>query len=354
MSEPRHPYAHASCSRHRCSQPHCQPSPGFSAPASSGIQFFLAFAFVVTAGAVFETGRGRLGSTLSTLDGWSTLGKLLGTIPLLGVVWLFAAVLESQTRAITQCFEGYWPKFVFQAIPDQALHRAVQRAPAQAAPSRVLLALSAVERQGHADPAREHPARLGGICRRSLRNAWAARLAPALSAAARCNDHADRRLAGGAGVSARPRRPGGDIRGRLGDLSACGGGPGRLYLVCVLVSGAIAVLAYTASLATARTYGEYVRTAFDLYRWKVLQTMNLPLPANAAEERARWRECGDCWSRTTGWPAISPTRQRGRDRPSARMKDWIGRRVKWILSRSLTAWLGVLSVVVAGLGGLYL
>ena len=252
--------------------------------------FFLAFVFVVAACVVFESGRGQVGATLSTLDGWSTLGKLLGTIALLAVVWLFAAVLESQTRMITQCFEGYWPnsrvknsriKVYTQQLSDLGGKRLVDEIYWRFPLSRHKVM----------------PTRLGNILRAA-------------------EVYSDDRY-GAPGLLVWPRLYSllpdamitliGDSRAALEFLLVLAAlaatfagasaiyllvvaGPVWLYLICVLASSAIAVLAYTASLATARTYGEYIRTAYDLYRSKVLQIMNLPLPANAVEERTRWRE----------------------------------------------------------------
>jgi hypothetical protein len=64
--------------------------------------------------------------------------------------------------------------------------------------------------------------------------------------------------------------------------------PIAFYFACVLGPSAIVALAYRASLATARTYAEYVRGTFDLHRFKVLEAVNLPLPGDASAERSTW------------------------------------------------------------------
>lgn len=250
--------------------------------------FFLAFVFVIAACVVVESGRGRLDTTLSDLDSWSTLGKLLGTIALLGIVWLFAAVLESQTRRITQCFEGYWPRSWVKTAGEN-------RYRAQLTALRDDKRMSEVYWRFPLSRNEVMPTRLGNILRA-------------------CEVYPDDRY-GAPGLLVWPRLYAqlpdamialiGDSRSALefllvlaalasGFAGGSGvyllviGGPVWLYLACVLGSSAIAVLAYSASLAAARTYAEYVRTAYDLYRSKVIETMNLPRPANLAAELATW------------------------------------------------------------------
>ena len=51
-------------------------------------------------------------------------------------------------------------------------------------------------------------------------------------------------------------------------------------------------LSYQNALQAALTYGEQIKTAFDLYRWKALEAMNLKLPATLFEEKKLWEEIG--------------------------------------------------------------
>ena len=252
--------------------------------------FFLALVFVVLAAVVVESGRGELGTTLATLDGWSTLEQLLATIALLGVVWLFAAMLESQTRTITQCFEGYWPDSFLRTARKERYEQ-------QLTELRTLDGISEVYWRFPLSKTAVMPTRLGNILR-------ASEVYPQ-----------DRYGAPGVYVWPRlyPLLPDavitliGDSRAALDFLLvlaalagafAVGSGiyllvvaaPIALYVACVLGGSAIAVLAYRASLATARTYAEYLRSAFDLHRLKVLEAMNLPMPADANAERSRWEE----------------------------------------------------------------
>lgn len=51
--------------------------------------------------------------------------------------------------------------------------------------------------------------------------------------------------------------------------------------------------AYRAAVQSALGYGEKIQAAFDLYRWKVLEQMNLQLPSSLEEERRMWDQvCG--------------------------------------------------------------
>jgi hypothetical protein len=51
----------------------------------------------------------------------------------------------------------------------------------------------------------------------------------------------------------------------------------------------LAYLLYRNASHAALAYTERLRTAFDLYRWKVLAALRLELPADLAEERMLWR-----------------------------------------------------------------
>jgi hypothetical protein len=48
------------------------------------------------------------------------------------------------------------------------------------------------------------------------------------------------------------------------------------------------VVAYQGAVAQARSYGQHIRTAIDLYRFELLKALHLPLPATPWEERALW------------------------------------------------------------------
>jgi hypothetical protein len=55
----------------------------------------------------------------------------------------------------------------------------------------------------------------------------------------------------------------------------------------------LAWLSYQNAIQSALSYGEKIRAAFDLYRWKVLEGLNLQPPTDYEEEKKLWEEvCG--------------------------------------------------------------
>jgi hypothetical protein len=70
--------------------------------------FALSLAFVVLGGVVALAGMGRLGSVAAAWPTWPGTTQVLAVVGLVAVVWLVAAVVQSQIRAITQAYEGYW------------------------------------------------------------------------------------------------------------------------------------------------------------------------------------------------------------------------------------------------------
>ena len=66
----------------------------------------------------------------------------------------------------------------------------------------------------------------------------------------------------------------------------------RLQVFLTLISAVLWVsrLSYQNATQAALTYGEQIKAAFDLYRWKALEALNLKLPTNLSEERQLWDE----------------------------------------------------------------
>lgn len=66
--------------------------------------------------------------------------------------------------------------------------------------------------------------------------------------------------------------------------------PYRLWWALgALALGILLILvAYRGAVAQARSYGQHIRTAVDLYRFQLLTALHLPLPATPLEERALW------------------------------------------------------------------
>jgi hypothetical protein len=68
---------------------------------------------------------------------------------------------------------------------------------------------------------------------------------------------------------------------------------------------AVAALAYGAAVGQARVYGQLVKSAFDLYRFRVLKQLRLPLPGNPDEEETLWQEvCGFLYTAARAKPGL--------------------------------------------------
>jgi hypothetical protein len=61
------------------------------------------------------------------------------------------------------------------------------------------------------------------------------------------------------------------------------------YSALVIFSVAVAWFFYTASLFNVSQYGLMIRTAYDLYRFKLIEAFHLPLPETLSDERKLWR-----------------------------------------------------------------
>ncbi|MEY2244471.1 hypothetical protein ACN6K9_001168 [Streptomyces sp. SAS_267] len=69
------------------------------------------------------------------------------------------------------------------------------------------------------------------------------------------------------------------------------------WLVLPAVFAVLSWCAYRASVHAATTYGESVAAVFDVYRLKLLQEMNLAMPADTTKERALNKRLMYYWSR---------------------------------------------------------
>jgi hypothetical protein len=69
----------------------------------------------------------------------------------------------------------------------------------------------------------------------------------------------------------------------------------QLQVFIILATNVLlaARLTYQNAVQAAVAYGEQIKAAFDLYRWKALEGLNLQLPPNLTEERKLWGQvCG--------------------------------------------------------------
>jgi hypothetical protein len=62
-----------------------------------------------------------------------------------------------------------------------------------------------------------------------------------------------------------------------------------IYIVLALLGCMVAWFFYEASLLNVTQYGDMIRTAYDLYRFRLLEALHLSLPNNLLEERELWR-----------------------------------------------------------------
>lgn len=68
------------------------------------------------------------------------------------------------------------------------------------------------------------------------------------------------------------------------------GGTWWLFVLCFGGGFLLAYLAYLSALGAAVTYGEQVKSAYDLYRNDLRQQLGLPQPDSLEEERAMWQQ----------------------------------------------------------------
>lgn len=70
----------------------------------------------------------------------------------------------------------------------------------------------------------------------------------------------------------------------------------------------IAFLTYRGAVSTARTYGQHIRAAFDLYRNLLLKETRLALPADSREEHVRWESLSQFFFRAVPLQVYCETR----------------------------------------------
>jgi hypothetical protein len=69
--------------------------------------------------------------------------------------------------------------------------------------------------------------------------------------------------------------------------------PPWVALITFLLTIGLSWISYLNAVQAGIQYGERIKAAFDLYRWKVLQSLHLKLPENFKQEQQLWEEvCG--------------------------------------------------------------
>ena len=254
--------------------------------------FALSLAFIVACGVVALAGAGRLGALIATWQRWPALTQLLAVAGFIAAVWVVAAVVQSQTRSITQAFEGYWSGLLggLRRYGEKRHSQRLDELRSQGKVGEIYARYPLSRKQVMAT-------RLGNILRASERYpydrygangvlVWP-RLYPLLpdnviTGIAQARESLEFLLV----LSA--------LAGAFGTLSGIYllvmAAPVWLFLLCFWGALAVAVLAYRSSLGAALLYAEVLRSAFDLYRLDVLTTMRLPPPTSAFAERQRWTE----------------------------------------------------------------
>lgn len=254
--------------------------------------FFLSFAFVTLCGVVALAGLDQLGGAADAWQSATASVQFLVVAGFVATVWFVAAVVDGQTRSITQAYEGYWGG-VLSPLRQYGERRHRER----------LDSLRTGGEVGKIYPA--YPL--------SRKQVMATRLGNILRAAERYP--LDRYGADGVVVWPRlysllPARVVTSVAQARGSLefllvlSALAAAfallsgiyllavtaPVWLFLSCFWGGMAVAVVAYRSSLGAALVYAEVLRSAFDLYRLDVLSNLRLPQPADATAERQRWTE----------------------------------------------------------------
>jgi hypothetical protein len=226
---------------------------------------------------------------------WLLFGGLL-------LVTLFAYLLQVLTRPLMRLYEGYWPHRVrrwFRKSVEKRWQR-WRRERAEAAKDDFSRYAILQDRLHHEYPPQAEqllPTRLGNVLR-SAENYpitaygmdaifWWSRLWPLLPEATQKGIEDEftpvlalLNLATLVGVVA--------ISGAIYLLRAWVGWwqPSAVLLGGVFLSWA----AYRGAALQARSYGQCIRAAVDLYRFDLLKALHQPLPATPQEERALWKQ----------------------------------------------------------------
>ncbi|MCU0263704.1 MAG: hypothetical protein MUF09_08520 [Candidatus Nanopelagicales bacterium] len=75
-----------------------------------------------------------------------------------------------------------------------------------------------------------------------------------------------------------------------------GGHPG-LFVGCVLIGATLAHLAYLTAVSAAKEYGEQMRASVDLFRLQLLKQLGFPTPSTPEQENRMWGEFQDMLQR---------------------------------------------------------
>jgi len=92
-----------------------------------------------------------------------------------------------------------------------------------------------------------------------------------------------------------------------------------LFLLCAL-GFPLAWLCYENSLHSARSYGELIKTAFDLHRWKILEGLHIQRPTSYQEEIKIWEDISSLLYR--GYEPVTARYEGAKPEPTTR-RSWL-------------------------------
>jgi hypothetical protein len=254
--------------------------------------FALSLALIVLCAVVALAGAGKLGAATAAWKTWQASTQLLVSVGFIAAVWVVAAVVQSQTRTITQAFEGYW------GGPLSGLRRYGERRHSKRlAKLRSLGQVGEIYARYPLSRKQVMATRLGNILRAAERYPHDRYGADAVLVWPRLYPLLPDNVIASLGQA----REAMEFLLVLSAFAAAFGvlsviyllvmlGPVWLLLLCLFGSAAVAAMAYRSSLGAALLYAEVLRSTFDLYRLNVFGFVQLPMPTDAAAERERWGE----------------------------------------------------------------
>jgi hypothetical protein len=266
--------------------------------------FALSLAFIVLCAVVALAGTHRFGVTIARWRSWPALTQLLAVAGFIAVVWVVAAVVQSQTRSIIQVYEGYWrgPLRPLRRYGEGRYRRRLDRLRLAGQMGQVYVRYPLSRKY-------VMPTRLGNILRGAERYPYDRYKADAVLVWPRLYPL----LPDNVITSMAQARESMEFLLILSALATIFGTVSGIYLLVIAASVwlfllcfwgglAVAILAYRSSLGAAQLYAELLRSTFDLYRLDVLTAMRLPAPTGAAAERQRWTEVSDLVLRNAPLP----------------------------------------------------
>jgi hypothetical protein len=239
-------------------------------------------------------------------EGSPQIGLLAGGLLL---ITLIAYLLQAFTRLLVQTFEGYtWPSALRRWVVARVARRwrALKKERTEAVRQNDLARYAHLQDQlFHGYPDRAElllPTRLGNVLRAAEGYAgraygmdapfWWPRLWPLLPEKSQAAvDDGLTTMVSLLNLSALLVYVAVDVALYLNGCRI----PHRVWwaAAALALGGLLFIVAYRGAVAQARGYGQQIRIAIDLHRFKLLEALHLPLPATPQEERALWARLAD-------------------------------------------------------------